>query len=91
MLKPITLTVDHDILVGANLSGADLSGANLNGAYLIDAKLHDADLTGADLSGANLNGAILKGAKNVDLTGVAPAQITPPEGYELVPSVPEQL
>ena len=55
-------------------STTDLDYADLRGANLIGANLHCADF----------RDAILEGAKNVDLTGVAPAQITPPVGYKLV-------
>jgi len=134
MPQPITLTVDHDILRGANLKGANLISTNLEGADLEDANLKGADLTvanlsGADLDSANLSGATLsyanlrdvnfanvdatcsdfseavlgssafneanlykcdfagatfKDSTNIDLIGVDPDQITPPEGYKLV-------
>ncbi len=63
----VLLTVEANILAGADLAGADLAGADLRGAdltgaYLADAGLPGAGLTCADLTCADLTCADLRGA-----------------------------
>lgn len=98
-LSQLTIKVDHDVLKGANLTRADLDDVDLTEADLIGANLSKANLcyvnlSGADLEGAdahdarfafiNFTGASFAHSTGIDLIGVDPDQITPPEGYKLV-------
>jgi len=76
-------------LNSANLRDATLSGAILEGANLRFTNLRSANLNYASLDGAHLRGAVftdvdLTASVGINLKGVDPDQITPPEGYKLV-------